>query len=458
MSAINNNTPGSKIKRGPRLLLQQPGGNLTEWLLQPGANSVGRAAENQIQIDHPSVSSAHCSITVNGNALSVRDHGSTNGTFVDGVPIAEGLLQDGQTLQVGQVEMTVRFDAWPTSSAAAADPDWNSSPRQPAPAPKPVEPEFVGAQTCKFHPKMAARYRCAQCGEFFCDACVALRQGGRPFCRHCGVACAPVLARLGEAVEKGFLARLPGAFAYPMRGAGVVVVIVGIVLFGLLKAGEACLHFRNLRILIFGIIVEVFAGGYLFAFLQNIIHATAAEERELPDLPGISNFLEDVIVPFFRLLALLLLSFAPVIGLALWAGKDAEGAAGLITWTALLAGCLYFPMAFLAVAIHDSIAAANPLVVVPSLFKVPLPYLLCLLFLALVAGLQYGGGVWLDRTFPDGMTTGSMGQLFGMIGLLALLSFVCLYLLIVAVHLLGVVFVTRKHALGWLRPQPGEGK
>ncbi|MGH7973343.1 MAG: FHA domain-containing protein, partial [Limisphaerales bacterium] len=269
MSAINNNSPGSDIKRGPRLLLQRPGEDITEWLLQPGANTVGRAAENHIQIDHPSVSSAHCSITVNGNALSVRDFGSTNGTFVEGVPIAEGRVEDGQTIRVGQVEMTVRFDAWATSSAAPAEQSRNSSQRQPATAPKPVQPEFVGAQTCKFHPKMAARYQCSQCGEFFCDACVALRQGGRPFCRHCGLECAPVLARLGEAVEKGFLARLPDAFAYPVRGAGVVVVMVGIVLFGLLKAGEACLHYRNLRVLIFGIIVEVFAGGYLFAFLQN---------------------------------------------------------------------------------------------------------------------------------------------------------------------------------------------
>ena len=31
---------------------------------------------------------------------------------------------------------------------------------------------------------------------------------------------------------------------------------------------------------------KIFAYGYLFSFMQNIIHATANEEEEMPDLPG----------------------------------------------------------------------------------------------------------------------------------------------------------------------------
>ena len=82
------------------------------------------------------------------------------------------------------------------------------------------------------------------------------------------------------------------------------IVIVGIVLVGMIKWGQALFRFGNIRAIIFGCILEMFAGGYLFTYLQGIVHSTAAGDRELPDLPGISNFLEDVILPFFRLLGL----------------------------------------------------------------------------------------------------------------------------------------------------------
>jgi len=62
------------------------------------------------------------------------------------------------------------------------------------------------------------------------------------------------------------------------------------VMLGLVKAGQALFRLGNIRT----VILEIFAGGYLFAYLQGILHSSAAGDRELPDLPGISNFLEDV--------------------------------------------------------------------------------------------------------------------------------------------------------------------
>jgi hypothetical protein len=232
---------------------------------------------------------------------------------------------------------------------------------------------------------------------------------------------------------------------------GVLVVIVGIVLFALLKWGQACLMYRNLRIFIFGIILEMFAGGYLFTYLQSIIHATAAEERELPDLPGISNIAEDVLVPFFRLFGLVLFCLGPALGLGIWYVVAHDPMVLMVFLAALGLGTIYFPMAFLSVAIHDSIAAGNPLVVVPSIIKVAVPYLVPFFMLVCLLGLQYRSGVLLQKIFPNGATTQSVPELAGWAASVAFLSFISLYLLIVAIHLLAMIYVTRKDQLGWLR-------
>jgi hypothetical protein len=425
--------------------------------LRAGITLLGRADNNDFQVTHPSVSGSHCQITVNEKETLIRDLGSTNGTFVQGTPVIEAALENGQSVRLGDVGM-VFYSAPPAPEAipiAATEPQTSNTLRPPAPpASLPAggaAPVFVGNKSCKFHPKTPARYHCAKCREVFCEACVALRHGGTHFCRTCGTECSPVQARFEQAGEQGFFQRIPGAFGYPLRGVGVLVVLVGIVLFALLKWGQACLHFRSLRMLIFGAILEVFAGGYLFTYLQSIIHATAAEERELPDLPGIGNFVEDVVVPFFRLFGLVLFCFGPALGIGIWWLLSRDTLVLTVYLVALGLGAIYFPMALLSVAIHDSIAAGNPLVVVPSILKVAVPYAAPFFLLVSILGLQYRGGLLLDKLFPNGVTTQSVGELVGLSASVALLSFISLYLLIVAVHLLALIYVTRKDTLGWLR-------
>jgi ABC-type microcin C transport system permease subunit YejB len=91
------------------------------------------------------------------------------------------------------------------------------------------------------------------------------------------------------------------------------------------------------------------------------------------------------------------------------------------------------------------------LVVVPSILKVAVPYAVPFFLLVSILGVQYRGGLLLDKLFPNGVTTQSVGELAGLAASVAFLSFVSLYLLIVAVHLLGLIYVTRKDELGWLR-------
>lgn len=472
-----------------RLVLNPASANQQEVQLKPGLNSIGRSAANNVQISHPSVSGIHCQINVSDQAAVLRDLGSTNGTFVNRSPIKDVELQSGQTIHLGDVEMI--FYAEPPASSPlsprlaplaglAANVPIGAAPTPPpgppppvkatrttmrvpiaAPAPAPAttptpsaEPLPVSGQ-CKHHPKTPARYLCPQCHHFFCELCVSLRPIGgvrQKVCRHCGVECKPVQVHLEPVIEVGFFPRVPGAFGYPVRGVGFIIVIVGIVLVAMLRWGQACIAFRTLRMIAFGIILSIIAGGYLFTYFQSIIHSTAAGDRELPDLPGVGSgsFLDNVFMPFFRLLGLVVFCFGPALALAVWFLLTHEVTVGLAFLASGAFGCLYFPMAFLAVAVLDSFPAANPLVVVPSILKVPLEYLVAVVVLASAFVFRWGGNTLIDKLFPEGSTIHSMGGLFAMLASMAFVSFVTLYLLIAGVHLLGLIFVTNKEKLGWL--------
>jgi hypothetical protein len=73
--------------------------------LQPGVNRIGRTDDNDFPINHTSLSSHHCEITVTEQGVMLKDLGSTNGTFVERVPVTELQLQSGHQLQLGAVNM-----------------------------------------------------------------------------------------------------------------------------------------------------------------------------------------------------------------------------------------------------------------------------------------------------------------------------------------------------------------
>ena len=88
-----------------RLLVNPGTPQAWEILLRPGINRIGRDEENDFTLNHESVSGAHCEITVNNAGVFLKDLGSTNGTFVNRVPVTEVQLQPGQDVQIGQVAM-----------------------------------------------------------------------------------------------------------------------------------------------------------------------------------------------------------------------------------------------------------------------------------------------------------------------------------------------------------------
>ena len=67
--------------------------------------TVGRVEDNTFQLAEASVSSHHCEILQQGGEIKIKDLNSTNGTFIDGKQISEGILKPGQTLRLGKVDI-----------------------------------------------------------------------------------------------------------------------------------------------------------------------------------------------------------------------------------------------------------------------------------------------------------------------------------------------------------------
>lgn len=75
--------------------------------LHDGEITVGRAPNNQIQIDHPDVGWRHCRFLVRGDACEVQDL-RAGGTWVNGEKIQRSLLKPSDKIAVGDVLLEYR--------------------------------------------------------------------------------------------------------------------------------------------------------------------------------------------------------------------------------------------------------------------------------------------------------------------------------------------------------------
>lgn len=89
-----------------KLQIFLPDGSESTFELPEDKTTVGRVPENLLQIADDSVSSSHAEITFEDGNFTVRDLGSTNGTFLNDEPIESSVLTSGDTLRFGSVSTT----------------------------------------------------------------------------------------------------------------------------------------------------------------------------------------------------------------------------------------------------------------------------------------------------------------------------------------------------------------
>ena len=76
--------------------------------ITPGKiKTIGRSTGAEFMVDAAMVSRLHCRLSAGAAELQVDDLESTNGTFVNGQRVKRAVLQAGDRLGVGRVELLV---------------------------------------------------------------------------------------------------------------------------------------------------------------------------------------------------------------------------------------------------------------------------------------------------------------------------------------------------------------
>ena len=368
--------------------------------LQPGINTVGRAEGNHHVIPHGSVSNRHAEIVWNDGTISVRDLGSTNGTFVEDKPAQLTNLASGQRLRFGAVEFIVE-------------------------APELMAEQPAGPLRVNV-PKTVSTVETA---------------AAPPVARTAQAAIAAIHPTLRE--EPSFYRSLPGAFAYPFKKSGIIILVIGAIIFVVLDflSSAASPSFSGrVRVTRFSLLISVISIGYLYAIMQKIIVHSAQGDDEMPDFPELTEWWSDILQPFLFLISVFLVSFGPGLVLLVFSGENV--ALKILAIPVLFFGAFYFPMALLAVAVSDNFVALSPHIVVPSMFRVFLPYTLAFIMIAILFVMRMAGGVAVKLIPLEMIPLKLVATL--------IMGFVSLYLLTVNMRVLGLLFRGYRDRLGWL--------
>ncbi len=102
-------------------------------LLQRPVLLIGRHLECDVRIDSPKVSRRHCCLAMAYDRILIRDLGSRNGVRVNGRPVDESRLQDGDELAIGPI--LFRLETATDNPEAQGVP-----PARPAPGQRPGRP------------------------------------------------------------------------------------------------------------------------------------------------------------------------------------------------------------------------------------------------------------------------------------------------------------------------------
>jgi len=230
-----------------------------------------------------------------------------------------------------------------------------------------------------------------------------------------------------------FAVQLARAFVYPFKGSGIFLLIAGTATLFLLMMLARVFCFVSFLILMFL--------GYLWSYYISIIASSAAGEKELPDWPDLSSFWDDILRPILLVMADGIVSLAPLIIYAVIITRwqfysDSEPTPPLVHVFVVWA-LLYFPMGLLAIALFDSVAALNPVLIIRTIAKIPFRYLLACVFFFLVY-------------YVNISVKGYLAQI-PIVGIVVK-TFFSLYMMMVAMRILGLIYHTNAQKIGWFEP------
>ena len=227
----------------------------------------------------------------------------------------------------------------------------------------------------------------------------------------------------------GFFASLAGAFGYPLTEGGLFI-IGGVAMFSGLSVLGGILTMPM------AMIVGVAIGIYLLLVFRGIIESSIQGRESMPTDPAMIFDWEELKEIFLPMFAVVLFPSLPYIFAGYWPDRP--------EWLQPCLGVIalfYVPMALLLLLVTDEILAAHPGNVLLSVVRAPWGYLVVLLFLLPVLGLE-----WLSD--PAHALGAGRSRLL-LAGQEALLELGRTYTLFVWARVLGLYYRAYRDDLGW---------
>ena len=206
------------------------------------------------------------------------------------------------------------------------------------------------------------------------------------------------------------------------------MLVFGTVFFLILKAASMTP--------VYGLTAALVGGGYLWAYMMKIIRSSAKGDEELPDWPDLGDFWNDIVVPFFGVLIVVVCAFVPA-GVYFLVGSRGGGLSAPVLLALGACGFLYIPMALITLTIFGLGGALNPIFVVVSILKVFWQYFVACVVLAVLVGLRVVGAAYFAR--------------YGLFMWAAVDGLVSFYFLVVEMRILGLIYYANEDRLGWFK-------
>jgi len=202
------------------------------------------------------------------------------------------------------------------------------------------------------------------------------------------------------------------ALTFPFRGIGRYMLVIG----GVLSLMISLASFVPLL----GFIIAVGASGYFAAYSFRIINTTAIGQDQACDWPDFHDFWSDLIAPWLCVLAASVFSFGPSYVVIFLIHPPMYIRIGL-----LVAGFIHMPMAYLSVAIHQTMGAAFWTNTIPAIQRCLEKYVILILILGVLTILN----ILVKRTLSNIPIAGEF-----------ISYFLWMYALMVSARILGLFY------------------
>ncbi|MBN2513308.1 MAG: hypothetical protein JXB18_10250 [Sedimentisphaerales bacterium] len=184
-------------------------------------------------------------------------------------------------------------------------------------------------------------------------------------------------------------------FLFPLNGTGLGMI--GVFIFCKIVLGA--LAFVPIATIGFVIaILSAIVNGYIYWYLCLCVQVTAEGQTRAPDiLQDDEGDYTEIIARMCRLLIAAAICFAPGLIYYIWTKKTDEA-----LWNIAAAGLFFLPMVLLSTILHDSLWGLNPILIVLSMIRTHVHYLLLVFCFCIPFGLYIAlaiysrhWGVWL---------------------------------------------------------------